>query len=271
MTVDKADGRTDDQLNIQPNTQASRPVHGLVVAAGVGSRFGGQCPKQYTQVAGKTILGHTLSQLARSHQLNHLYLVVAKDDDLAPQVVQRLVEDVSFGLAVTLVEGGQERWQSVHQGVIAIADAAADADDLVLIHDAARPCVSVDDICQVVAVAHQQDHGAILANPVADTLKKVDDHGQIQHTIERQGLWQAQTPQVFRLKGLLQMLSHVANAEKQNADTSSFHITDEASGFEQLGLPIQLVEGRRSNIKLTYPSDLPMIEALLSMTKSDMG
>lgn len=242
--------------------KANGQVYGLVVAAGVGSRFGGHQPKQYAQVAGKTILEHGLLRLAQSNQLKHLYLVVAKDDGVATQIAQHLTDDVSFCVPMTLVEGGKERWQSVWQGVIAIANAGADPNDLVLIHDAARPCVAVDDIHSVLAVAHQQPYGAILATPVADTLKKVDAHGQIQQTIQRQSLWQAQTPQVFRLKELQHVLSYVA---KQHITTQSSHITDEASGFEQLGLPIYVVEGSRSNIKLTYPSDLQMIEALLSI------
>lgn len=235
----------------------NRRVHGLIVAAGVGSRFGGECPKQYLQVAGKTILEHAVSQLACSRQLVHLYLVVATDDLIIAQILPKLSDDLSMNLPITLVNGGQQRWQSVQQGVRAIIDAGANPDDLVLIHDAARPCVSVDDIYQVIDEAYQQTHGAILAIPVADTLKKVADNGQIKQTIERQNLWQAQTPQVFRLKYLQHVLNHVA---MQNID-----ITDEASGFEKLDLPIKIVAGSRSNIKLTYPNDLQMIEALLSM------
>lgn len=226
------------------------------MAAGQGSRFGSDLPKQYHHIAGQSILEHSLNQLAGSDYIDECQLVVAAHDARATQL--------KCSLPVRLCVGGAERWQSVQAGVDAITQAGAHADDLILIHDAARPAVPVMDIDAVIGAAIEQPYGAILATPVADTLKQVVDTVKhpssrliIDHTVDRSNLWQAQTPQVFRLGYLQQVLSYIAS--------QGIAITDEASGFEVLGYPIAIVHGSRQNIKLTYPEDLPLLAALINI------
>ena len=222
-------------------------VFALIVAAGKGSRFGSDIPKQYTPVLGKTIIEQSVDALATSKYIDRLLLVIAKDDKVA--------EGLSFSLPVTFAQGGAERWQSVQAGVEAIFEQGARSEDLILIHDAARPCVMGKHIDLVIEVAKQHPFGAILGVPVADTLKKVSLEGVIQTTVDRSSLWQAQTPQVFRVDKLRQVLKNVADKELM--------ITDEASAFEAMGYPIQIVTGNNQNLKLTYAEDLFLIESIL--------
>lgn len=290
-------------------------IHALIVGAGSGSRFGEQIPKQYVPIdltvpigesnahtsdtaSGYCALQYSVLALARHHKINSCTLVVAKNDDRAAVL--------EFAMPVRLVVGGMERWQSVAYGVQKIAQ-NADKDDLVLIHDAARPCLELKDLTAVIDVAKNERYGAILAVPVVDTLKSSilsDDAPYVSHTVSRQGLWQVQTPQVYRLGKLLKVIEFIrknqrpvkhkfvplaSNPPSNNLlidnplkldDYNSLYttknggirvkkipplsITDEAMGFEALGLPVRLVMGSASNIKLTYPSDLQMIRLLLS-------
>ena len=209
-------------------------------------------------------LQHSVSRLASSTYIHSCLLVIAAADNVAPTL--------DFTMPVQFAIGGAERWQSVQAGVEAIIKAGAATDDLILIHDAARPTVPHSDIEQVIEAAMLEPYGAILASPVADTLKQSqsnkapttisnaainsDPPCYIERTIDRSRIWQAQTPQVFRVGQLRQVLSYVAD--------NDMSITDEASAFEQLNLPILLVTGSRQNIKLTYPDDAILISAILN-------
>lgn len=223
-------------------------IHPMIVAAGRGSRFGATIPKQYTRLLDKTLLEHSVAALSACAYIERCLLVIAHDDHRA--------RSLDFALPVDYAIGGEERWQSVVAGLTHIIDSGAAADDLVLIHDAARPAVSGNDITAVIDAAANEPYGAILAAPVADTLKKSDDHHSIDCTIDRNQLWQAFTPQVFRIGALKKALEYVM--------THGYHITDEASAFEYLQLPIRLVNGSRQNIKLTYPEDAILLTAILS-------
>ena len=255
-------------------------IHAIIVAAGRGSRFGASIAKQYTIFLGQTLLQHSVARLAASVYIDKCLLVIAADDDIA--------QTLSFALPIHYAIGGAERWQSVQAGVDAIINAGADESDLVVIHDAARPAVPIHDIDAVIEAAMQEPYGAILATPVADTLKQSyiaktalpnqalesDNHinmqteprnsqssGNVLHayaqkTIDRSDIWQAQTPQVFRLGQLKNVLTYVAE--------HNLTITDEASAFEYLELPIRLVTGSRQNIKLTYPDDAMLLSAILT-------
>ena len=226
----------------------SPQIFSLIVAAGKGSRFGADMPKQYTPVLGKTIVEQSVSALAASDYINQVLLVIAKEDEIA--------KDLDFTVPVTFTEGGAERWQSVKSGVEAIFAAGAKDEDLILIHDAARPCVLAKHIDLVIETAMQEPYGAILGVPVADTLKRVGVEGNIEATVGRSSLWQAQTPQVFRAAKLRQVLNYVAE--------QGLMITDEASAFEAMGYTIKIVPGNNQNIKLTYAEDLTLIESILS-------
>ncbi len=233
----------------------TRPcVHAMIVAAGRGSRFGASIAKQYTKLQGQTLLQHSVARLASSGYIDECLLVIAADDSIA--------QALDFALPIRYAFGGAERWQSVQAGVETIIKAGADDSDLILIHDAARPTVPSSDIDKVIEAAMLEPYGAILAAPVADTLKQSktattnSSKDYIAHTIDRDGMWQAQTPQVYRLDQLHQVLTHVCEHQ--------LTITDEASAFEQLNLPIRLVAGSRQNIKLTYPDDAILLEAILT-------
>ena len=245
------------------NTQPS--VHAMIVAAGRGSRFGASIAKQYTLLQGQTLLEHSVAKLASSAYIDKCLLVVATDDSTA--------ETLNFALPIHYAIGGAERWQSVQAGVEAIRNTKANDSDLVLIHDAARPAVPSNDIDRVIEAAKLEPYGAILATPVADTLKEsftqtisqpkmagfISEnrlHYYVKQTVDRRHIWQAQTPQVFRLGYLRQVLAYVFEHQLE--------ITDEASAFEHLKLPIRMVTGSRQNIKLTYPDDATLLAAILS-------
>lgn len=249
-------------------------VHAMIVAAGRGSRFGASVAKQYLLLNGQTLLQHSVARLACSTTIHDCLLVTSAEDSTA--------RSLSFALPVWYAIGGAERWQSVQAGVAAIIEKGAVDSDLILIHDAARPTVPYRDIDRVIEAAKLEPYGAILATPVADTLKesqyqthtqttaqskpigededKGNPHFYAKRTIERNGLWQAQTPQVFRIGQLRRVLAYVAE--------HNIHITDEASAFEHLDLPIRLVTGSRQNIKLTYPGDAILVSAILTVQSS---
>lgn len=225
-------------------------VHALMVAAGRGSRFGVSTPKQYLPILGKTVLEHSVASLNHP-AVDSLTLVVAAKDEY----IQHLNFDFDKPIVTTF--GGSERFLSVKSGVDAIRQSYhAKDDDWVLIHDAVRPCLSAEALNALLeqTALLTQEVGAILAVPVVDTLKLVKAN-TIEKTVSRHQLWQAQTPQIFRLKALEQMLCSVI--------TQNMQITDEASGFESLGYQVKVVMGTRDNIKLTYPEDKPMIEMIL--------
>lgn len=226
----------------------SDKIFALMVAAGSGSRFGSSTPKQYLKVAGKTVLEHSIDRLSLP-QITDLTLVLSADDKFA--------QGLPFAGKVHFALGGAERFLSVLSGIDAIKQRGAQASDWILIHDAVRPCVSIVDVQRLIETAVHSDDtvaGAILATPVVDTLKFVQNE-QIQHTINRQSLWQAQTPQMFRLADLEAMFATVLK--------EGCMITDEASGFELLGRTVKVVAGSKLNLKLTYPEDLAMIELIL--------
>ncbi len=244
-------------------------VHAMIVAAGRGSRFGASIPKQYVPINGQTLLQHSVARLACSSHIDNCLLVISAEDSTAQML--------DFLLPVWFTIGGAERWQSVQLGVEAIIDRGADNDDLILIHDAARPAVPYDDIDKVIQAAKVELYGAILATPVADTLKEsatqaaITDakslneshqHSYAKRTIDRDGLWQAQTPQVFRIGQLRRVLTYVAEY--------NLKITDEASAFELLDLPIRIVTGSRQNIKLTYAADDILLSAILAAQSLDL-
>ncbi len=207
-------------------------------------------PKQFQPIVGKPMLWHSVRALAVA-PIEMVFVVLAKDDK------QFAAQDWSAfkGRIEPLYCGGATRAESVHNGLIA-AMAAIDADDWVLVHDAARPCLPRADLERLIAECSGDAIGGILALPVADTVKRIakDEAGiaRIARSEDRSQLWLAQTPQMFRV-GLLAQALHAATGE----------VTDEASAVEQLGLQPRLVLGSRRNIKVTYLEDLAIAEAIL--------
>ena len=208
-------------------------------------------PKQYLPLAGRSVLWHAVRGVCVP-PVETVFVVLAPGD----QAFARLDWTAFGGQLEPLYCGGANRAESVHNGLLA-AMAAVDADDWVLVHDAARPCLPRADLERLIAACAGDAVGGLLALPVADTVKRgaADAAGVVRadSTADRSQLWLAQTPQMFRAGVLAQAL----HAGDRNS------ITDEASAIEQLGLKPRLVPGSRDNIKLTYPEDMGIAQALL--------
>jgi 2-C-methyl-D-erythritol 4-phosphate cytidylyltransferase len=218
----------------------------LIPAAGVGARMGVDCPKQYAQLAGKPMLQHVLETFAASEQITHTYVVVSEGDAyIAP-----LMAGFAAARVTVLYCGGATRQQSVLNGLAAMKG-AVDAQDWVLVHDAARPGLGQALLEKLIAFVRDDEVGGLLALPVVDTIKRSNGHGRVQETVARDALWAAQTPQMFR-HGLLQRALQQAAA-----------VTDEASAIEALGLQPKLVEGSARNFKVTLPQDMLLAELTL--------
>lgn len=218
--------------------------HALVPAAGFGARMGHELPKQYLPLAGQPMIFHALNTLCCCPEINTVFVVLSPDDTLFHSY-----DWSRFGDKLQpLYCGGATRAESVANGLLA---SELEPDDWVLVHDAARPCLTQAHLTKLITELRDDAVGGILAVPVADTLKRADDEGRIARTEERGGLWQAQTPQMFRA-GLLAQALQQCN-----------QVTDEASAIEALGLQPKLVLSESSNFKVTYPQDLLLAELLL--------
>ena len=221
----------------------------VVPAAGVGTRMQSAIPKQYLQLRDRTVIEHTLERLGRHPRIRGVVVVVAAEDDIWPSVSQRLP------IQVQAAPGGSERWESVANGLAYLA-MMAEADDWVLVHDAARPCLRADDIDKLIDRSVETQRGGILAVPVRDTLKRCADNGAIETTVDRTALWHALTPQMFPLQALRDALAVVAESGEM--------VTDEAQAMERAGHQTQVVEGHVDNIKITHPADLELAAMYLA-------
>ena len=196
----------------------------------------------------KTVLEHTVLRLNQL-PLQGYVLAIGEQDDVAQTLPFDHFEKAHF------CEGGAERVDSVLNALNYLST-IADIDDWVFVHDAARPCVTQDCLSKLVSTAIQFNTGAILAIPVRDTLKRVVSAQDIQETVDRSQLWQAQTPQIAKLGVLKSAIEHALAANAV--------ITDEASALEFVGQPVQVVQGRSDNIKITYPDDLELARLILA-------
>jgi 2-C-methyl-D-erythritol 4-phosphate cytidylyltransferase len=226
-------------------TDASR-VSGLtaiVPAAGIGSRMGADCPKQYLQLTGKTILEHTLERLLAHPAIAQVIVALAPHDRWFEAL------PVAADPRIVRVEGGAERAFSVLNGLHMAQG------EWVLVHDAARPCLTHGDLDALIAAA-MGCGGAILGSRVRDTMKRSDSEGNIIATVEREQLWHALTPQMFPTRTLKRVL--------EEGLLLGATITDEASAMERAGFAVRMVEGRADNIKVTRPEDLSLAGLFLS-------
>jgi 2-C-methyl-D-erythritol 4-phosphate cytidylyltransferase len=221
----------------------------IVPAAGRGSRFGGDVPKQYLAAAGRPLLEHALRALLVHPVVKGVVVALAADDARWPG--WELLE----GKPVRACTGGDERAASVLAGLAALPESVR-ADDFVLVHDAARPNLAFDDLEQLLTRGRGDPVGAILATPVRDTLKRAGDDGGIDGTEPRERLWRAQTPQLFRRFQLTRALEAARDA--------GLAVTDESMAMERQGHRPLLVEGREDNLKVTTPADLALFEFILS-------
>ena len=215
----------------------------IVPAAGVGRRVGGEIPKQYLDLHGRPLIAWTLKRLLELEELQQVTVVISAEDNYWSDLVIRNDPHIQTTI------GGDERCHSVLNGLEALTGDAAD-NDWVLVHDAARPCVRIDDIRRLISVARKSGNGAILAIPVRDTIKKSNNNKEIESTVDRDSLWHALTPQLFKYGELRHAL--------QLALADDFQVTDEASAMEYAGYTPLLVEGASDNIKVTLPEDLAL-------------
>ena len=218
----------------------------LVPAAGSGTRMGDDLPKQYHLLAGRPMLRHALEVLCASPLIQRVFVVLAERDDIWERF-----DWSELGVKLSVLRcGGPTRAGSVLNGLLALS-AFAKPDDWVLVHDAARPCLSSAQLDRLIEQVGHDEVGGILAVPVADTLKQSGQDGRIDATVPREPLWQAQTPQMFRY-GLLR------EALEQNGV-----VTDESGALEALGYRPLRVSADASNLKVTDPADLALAEKIL--------
>jgi len=226
----------------------------VVPAAGVGKRMLANCPKQYLSIDNKTILEHTVERLLSHPLINKVIIALGESDEYFPQT------SLANNIDVETVIGGKERVDSVLAGLKAIDPQHY---SWVLVHDAARPCVNHDDISSLVAHCLEKETGGLLATPVRDTMKRSVssdlDENQISNTVEREKLWHALTPQMYKVSELKEaIISGINNGAE---------LTDESSAIERANLPSLLISASSQNIKITHPDDLALAAFFLTNQK----
>ena len=226
------------------------PTYWLVMpAAGKGERMGmagTRVPKQYQTLAGRAVIEHALAPFRADPACIGLVVALAPGDTAFARL------PLAADPRIATVTGGASRADSVRAGLLAVAARVGVADTWVLVHDAARPCLSPADLARLLAALGDAPDGALLGIPIADTLKRADEAGRVSATVPRQGLWRAATPQAFLLKRLLGALgAHPA-------------ATDEAGAVEATGGRPLLVAGSPGNLKLTTPADLGLAACILA-------
>lgn len=226
------------------NFKVSLPdVVAVLPAAGIGSRMQADCPKQYLMIGAKTVVEHTIFTLLQHPRIQRVIVVISADDQRFSSL------PVADDPRISTVTGGKERADSVMAGLQHAGSAS-----WVLVHDAARPCLHRDDLDRLLNITYHSEVGGILAMPVRDTIKRAEEGIAvgISHTVERNRLWHALTPQLFPLELLKSCLLHALR--------SGINITDEASALEYCHYSPLLVSGRSDNIKVTNPEDLALAE-----------
>lgn len=227
-------------------TEANRWV--IVPAAGVGKRMGASIPKQYLELDGRLVIEHTIERVLLHPAIDGVYVALSRED--------HWWDDSEFAEHPDLVrvEGGNERCFSVLNALEALRERAA-ADDWVLVHDAARPCLRRSDLAHLVQMVESHPAGGLLGVPVRDTMKRSSETDEVMETVERNNLWHAFTPQMFRFEKLYRAM--------KGAIAAGYLVTDEASAIEWAGERPLMVEGHPDNIKITRPEDLPLAEFYL--------
>ncbi len=219
---------------------SSPDVIAVVPAAGIGSRMQTECPKQYLHIGDKTILEHAVASLMAHPRVGQVIVALSPNDTYFSSL------PLATHPRVTVVTGGKQRADSVLAGLQAAGDA-----EWVLVHDAARPCLHRDDLNNLLAITTRSRVGGILAAPVRDTMKRGEPgKGLIAHTVDREDLWHALTPQLFPLELLRSCLLRALD--------EGAIITDEASALEYCGFHPELISARADNIKVTRPEDLAL-------------
>ena len=228
----------------------SKPrIWAVIPAAGTGLRMGADVPKQYLKIKDKCILEYVLECFCSHSKISGIVVALAQGDSYWPRLKIGTHEKIMQAL------GGIERCHSVLNGLKLLNDRAG-PNDWVLVHDAARPCLRNDDLDNLIDTLNEHPVGGLLALPVRDTMKRIDADNEISETVNREGLWHALTPQMFRLGPLQQAID--------NAIKNKNLVTDEAQAMELAGMKPKLVQGRADNIKITQHCDLALAEFYLS-------
>jgi len=226
----------------------------VIPAAGVGRRMQSDIPKQYLPLAGKTVLEHTILHFVNHPDISGIVIALSPEDVYWPAL------SVPSGKPLLVTDGGSERCHSVLNALHALSGLASD-DDWALVHDAARPCLSRDDIDALLYAASLHVTGGLLGIPVRDTIKRATGNNEIESTVDRTGLWHAMTPQMFRIGELREAIQSALAAEQI--------VTDEASAMELSGKRPLMVEGNAYNLKITRPEDLVLAEFYIRGGKFD--
>lgn len=234
-------------MKLMPLNLNNRKLWAIIPAAGSGRRFSQNELKQYQLIQDLTVLEHTVARLNQLPLAGYI-LAISKDDHFAKTLNLSAQHKAHFCL------GGAERVDSVLNALNYLVE-IADPEDWVFVHDAARPCVSLECLTALVETAVQNKCSAILATPVRDTLKRVAQDQQITQTVSRDHLWQAQTPQISTLNTLKRSI--------ETALQNDINITDEASALEYIGETVKVVAGRSDNIKITYAEDLDLARLII--------
>jgi 2-C-methyl-D-erythritol 4-phosphate cytidylyltransferase len=220
----------------------------IIPAAGRGKRMGSKVSKQYLEIGDKPIIVHTIEKFVQSEDINEIIVVTAQEE--LDFFKNQIISKYNLNKNLKIVAGGKERQESVYNGLKSISHKT----DIVLIHDGARPFVSIDEIEKSIQGARR--YGAcVIGVKVKDTIKVCNDEGYIESTPKRERLWAVQTPQSFQT-------SIIMNAHKK-AEEENFLGTDDASLVERIGYRIKMIEGKYQNIKITTADDLTIGEAIL--------
>jgi 2-C-methyl-D-erythritol 4-phosphate cytidylyltransferase len=230
-------------------------MHLLIPAAGKGTRMGSQRNKLLLNLRGQPILAWTLAAAEASESIQWIGIIGQPVD--FPDF-KAILSDLSLTKPIQLIQGGTTRQESVYNGLQALPPEA----DRVLIHDGAR-CLATPDLFDCCSATLQTCPGLIAAIPVKDTIKIVDENKIVKDTPNRSDLWAAQTPQGFEVKLLKQC--------HDQGKSQGWEVTDDAALFEKCGLPVQIVEGEETNLKVTTPVDLSVAEFILSQRESGDG
>lgn len=247
-------------MNLAQTPPKSMPnLHVLIPCAGTGSRMGLKQPKQFESLAGQPMALHAINTFLSMPEIASVWVGVSEDSKELPQEPMNASwpQDPRFHLSVT---GGATRADTVVNTLKAMAKSGVDQDAWILVHDAARPGLTVEAARRLIKAVteHVYVSGGILAMPMADTLKLISSQNPqcIGKTLPRDGLWLAQTPQMFRLMALTEALDA--------AIKNKFEVTDEASAMERVGCEPLLVPGEWRNIKITYPQDWALMDQILT-------
>lgn len=227
----------------------------VVPAAGIGTRMGGEIPKQYLPLLGRPIIEHTLARLCNHPRISGVVVVLAADDRWWPEIPMK------YSRPLLVAAGGEERRDSVLSGLDRLSERAS-GEDWVMVHDAVRPCLRDEDIDRLMNELWADEVGGLLAIPARDTMKRAGGNNRVRETVSRESLWQAQTPQMFRLRALREAIQLTVDEDRD--------VTDEAQAMELAGARPRLVQGHEDNIKITRREDLELAEMFLMRRRGDL-